>query len=105
WAEKTRLDYRWKLEYHLLPYFGQLHLSEIGVADVERYAAAKLVEKPRPLSPRSVNATITLLGTILEAALDRDLTGRNPARGRGRKVRERAPRRTYLETAEQIASL
>jgi integrase len=105
WAHKTRLDYRWKLEYHLLPRFGHLRLSEIGVADVERYAAAKLIEKPRPLSPRSVNATITLLGMILEAALDRDLIGRNPARGRGRKVRERAPRRTYLETAEQIASL
>ncbi|HEX4435579.1 MAG TPA: tyrosine-type recombinase/integrase [Solirubrobacteraceae bacterium] len=105
WARKTRLDYRWKLEHHLLPYFGQCRLGEIRVADVERYAAAKLVEKPRPLSPRSVNATITLLGMILEAALDRDFIGRNPARGRGRKVRERAPRRTYLETAEQIASL
>ena len=105
WARKTQLDYRWKLEYHLLPYFGQRRLNEISVADVERYAAAKLAERPRPLSPRSVNATITLLGMILEAAVDRELIGRNAARGRGRKVRERAPRRTYLETAEQIAAL
>ncbi len=105
WARKTHLDYRWKLEYHLLPYFGQRRLNEISVADVERYAAAKLAERPRPLSPRSVNATITLLGMILEAAVDRELIGRNAARGRGRKVRERAPRRTYLETAEQIAAL
>ena len=105
WARKTHLDYRWKLEYHLLPYFGQRRLNEISVADVERYAAAKLAERPRPLSPRSVNATITLLGMILEAAVDRELIGRNAARGRGRKVRERAPRRTYLETAGQIAAL
>jgi integrase len=105
WARKTHLDYRWKLEYHLLPYFGQRRLNEISVADVERYAAAKLAERPRPLSPRSVNATITLLGMILEAAVDRELIGRNAARGRGRKVRERAPRRTYLEMAEQIAAL
>jgi Phage integrase, N-terminal SAM-like domain len=73
WAPKTRLDYRWKLEHHLLPHFGEVRLTEIGVADVEQYAATKLAEEPRPLSPRSINATITLLGTILEAALDRDL--------------------------------
>lgn len=41
----------------------------------------------------------------MEAAVDRDLIGRNPARGRGRKVRERPPARTYLETAAQIAAL
>jgi integrase len=105
WAMKTQHDYRWKLEFHLLPFFGERRLNEITVADVESYAAAKLAEKPRPLSPRSINATITLLGMILEAAADRDLIGRNPARGRGRKVRERAPRRTYLETAEQIEAL
>lgn len=75
-----------------------------GVADVEQYAASKLAEG-RPLSARSVNATITLLAQILEAAADRDLIGRNPARGRGRKVRERPPARTYLETAGQTAAL
>jgi integrase len=105
WSPNTNRDYRWKLEHHLLPYFGQRCLNEISVSDVERYAAAKLAEKPRPLSARSINATITLLGMILEAAVDRELIGRNAARGRGRKVRERAPRRTYLETAEQIAAL
>ncbi len=35
--------------------------------------------------------TVTLLGAILESALERELIGRNPARGRGRRVRERAP--------------
>jgi integrase len=33
------------------------------------------------------------------------LIPRNPARGRGRRVRARAPRRSYLETAEQIGAL
>jgi integrase len=104
WRPRTVADYRWKLECHLLPAFGHRRLDELGVADVEQYAASKLAEA-RPLSARSVNATITLLAQILEAAADRDLIGRNPARGRGRKVRERPPIRTYLETAGQIAAL
>jgi integrase len=133
WAAKTVRDYRWKLECHLVPAFGERRLSELTVSEVERYAANKLAEgekirnaaaagKPitekvtdqrgrtferpvQPLSPRSINATITLLAQILDAAVDRDLIGRNVARGRGRKVRERAPRRSYLETAAEIAAL
>lgn len=104
WQPKTTHDYRWKLEAHLIPFLGQHHLDQITVAEVERYAAAKLAE-PRPLSPRSINATISLLAQILEAAVDRDLIGRNTARGRGRKVRERPPTRSYLETAGQIRAL
>lgn len=104
WAPKTVADYRWKLEQHLLPAFETHGLDEITVAEVERYAAEKLAEDD-PLSPRSINATITLLGQILEAAVDRDLIGRNTARGRGRKVREQPPRRTYIENAGQLAAL
>jgi integrase len=102
---KTVADYRWKLEAHLLPFFGDLSLDRITVDEVERYTATKLGERPRPLSPRSINASITLLAQILEAAVDRDLMLRNPARGRGRKIRERPPARSYLETAGQIEAL
>ena len=105
WRPKTIRDYRWKLEAHLIPFFGGLRLDRITVAEVERYIATKLVEQPRPLSPRSINASITLLAQILDAAVDRDLTPRNPARGRGRKIRERPPARSYLETAGQITAL
>jgi hypothetical protein len=42
---------------------------------------------------------------VLESAVERELIPRNPAKGRGRRVRERAPRRTYLETAAQVAAL
>jgi integrase len=105
WRPKTIKDYRWKLEAHLIPFFGELQLDRITVAEVERYVATKLAEQPRPLSPRSINASITLLAQILEAAVDRDLMPRNPARGRGRKIRERPPTRSYLETAGQITAL
>ena len=105
WRPKTIKDYRWKLEAHLIPFFGELQLDRITVAEVEQYIATKLAEQPRPLSPRSINASITLLAQVLEAAVDRDLMPRNPARGRGRKIRERPPARSYLEAAGQITAL
>jgi integrase len=49
--------------------------------------------------------TVTLLGAILESALERELIGRNPARGKRRRVRERAPARSYLESAGQVEAL
>jgi integrase len=101
-APKTREDYRWRLEKHLLKHFGELQLDVITFDAVERYIAAKLA---RGLSPRSVNMTVTLLAAILEGAVERELIARNPARGRNRRVRERAPRRSYLDTAAQIEAL
>lgn len=103
-AENTRLDYRWRLESHLLPFFGGLRLDQITFDQVECYIAGKLAED-KPLSPRSINMTVTLLGMILEGAVERELIARNPAKGRGRGVRERAPRRSYLDTAAQIEAL
>jgi integrase len=49
--------------------------------------------------------TVTLLGAILERAVERDLVARNPAKGKGRRVRERAPTRSYLDAAGQITAL
>ncbi len=103
-AANTRANYRWRLETHLLPFFGGLRLDQITFDQVERYIAGKLAEDD-PLSPRSINMTVTLLGAILEGAVERELIARNPAKGRGRRVRERAPRRSYLETATQIEAL
>jgi integrase len=69
-----------------------------------RYIAAKLAEDD-PLSARSINMTVVLLGAILEGAVERELISRNPAKGRGRRVRERTPRRSYLDTAAQVQAL
>jgi integrase len=132
-AAKTRTDYRWRLECHLLPYFGEMPLDAITFDTVERYIAAKLTEgeriraaaaadspivqhftdsigrerkrKAQPLSPRAINMTLILFAAILEGAVERGLIVRNPAKGRRRRVIEHAPRRSYLETAEQIKAL
>ena len=103
-ASETRANYRWRLERHLLPFFAAMRLDEITFDLVERYIATKLAED-EPLSACSINMTVTLLGAILEGAVERDLIRRNPARGRGRRVRERTPQRSYLETAAQIEAL
>jgi integrase len=103
-AASTRENYRWRLERHLLPHFGAQQFDAITYGTVEDYIATKLRET-RPLSARSINMTVTLLAAVLEGAVERDLIPRNPARGRGRRVRERAPQRTYLDSAWQVAAL
>jgi integrase len=132
-AKNTRPDYRWRLEKHLIDYFGAMPVDAITIDTVEKYIAAKLDDNERirqaaakgepitekftdkrgrpltrrvqPLSPRSINMTVTLLGSILEGALERELIRRNPARGRRRRVRERKPERSYLESSTQIGAL
>jgi integrase len=111
----TQADYRWRLQVHLIPYFGPLALDAITFDTVEKYIAAKLaglifengveVGKGDPLSARSINMHVTLLGAIMERALERGLISRNPAKGKGRRVRERAPTRSYLDAAGQITAL
>jgi integrase len=103
-AASTRVDYRWRLEKHLLPFFADRRLSRISFDLVEQYITAKLAET-EPLSARSINMTLTLMAAILEGAVERELIARNPAKGKSRRVREHEPRRSYLDTAEQMAAL
>lgn len=102
-SENTLLDYTWQLSKHLLPFFAGHRLSEITIAEVDRYRQAKVREGE--ISASSVNKTITRLAQILEVAVERELIGRNPARGKRRRLRERRPERTWLDRAEQITAL
>jgi integrase len=47
WSENTRLDYQWQLSHHLLPFFKNHCLSQITIAEVDRYRAAKVAESAR----------------------------------------------------------
>jgi integrase len=122
---RTRTDYKWRLEAHLLPFFGEYQVDRISIADVDRYKAAKLAEadelrrrieagekvrhehgqRRRPCSPATINKTLDLLSSIMEVAEERELVARNPARGRRRRVNVSKPRRSYLDTAAQIGML
>ncbi len=104
WRPNTRLDYRWQVEMHLLPFFKAHRLSQITIAEVDRYRAAKLAEE-RPLSATSINKTITRLGQILETAVEYGYIERNPARGKRRRVKATKPAPVWLDRAEQITAL
>ena len=103
WRESTRLDYRWQLELHLLPFFARHRLSEITVEEVDRFRAEKVREGR--LSPTSINKLLTRLAQVLELAVEYELIARNSARGGRRRLRAPAPRRTFLDRADQIESL
>jgi len=114
-AASTQADYWWRLTVHLAPYFNGVRLDEITFDVVERYVAGKLagvvyeegreVGKDTPLSARSINMTVMLLGAILERAQERRLIDYNAAKGRGRRVRERRPDRGHLDSAVHIRAL
>jgi integrase len=123
--DRTRVDYRWRLSSHLLPYFASMQLSAITVEEVDRYRQAKVRERtaleetraqelakpeadreqlPRPMSNGSINKTIRLLAAILEQAVEYGYLDRNSAQGRKRLLRESKPQRSYLQP-DQVAAL
>src|SRR5262249_28115042 len=101
----TVQDYDWALSCHLLHFFARHRLSEITVAEVDRYRAAKVREGR--LNPTSINKTLTRLGQILDVADERGLIARNPMtiNKRRRKLRAPGPRRTYIDEAVHIDAL
>jgi integrase len=102
-------DYRWALTRHLLPFFKYHRLSQITIAEVDRYRTDKVREREhgrakRSLGNRSINATIALLAHVLETALEYGHIQFNPARGRRRRLKAAQPTRTWLEP-EQVKPL
>ncbi|MGO8907071.1 MAG: tyrosine-type recombinase/integrase, partial [Solirubrobacteraceae bacterium] len=103
WRESTRLDYEWQLSHHLLKFFRRHRLSQITIAEVDRYRALKV--KQGKLSATSINKTITRLAQILEVAVEYGMIERNPARGKRRRLKASKPAPVWLDSAEQIAAL
>ena len=96
WSENTMKDYRWQLD-HLLPFFHAHKLSEISVAEVDRFTQAKLREGR--LGPASINKALTRLGQILERAVEYEIIARNPVRIGKRKLKVPRYERDYLDNA------
>ena len=99
----TLLDYEWQLTRHLLPYFAQHLLSEITIAEVDRYRQLKV--RGGAINATSINKTIQRLAQILDVAVERELIDRNPARGKRRRLKQRKPVRTTLDRAERMEAL
>lgn len=108
-SPRTVEDYQWALTHHLLPFFKDHHLTQITIAEVDRYKHTKVRHRERTrtertLSNRSINATLALLAQVLELAVEYEHIQFNPARGRRRRLKAAQPKRTWLEP-EQIKPL
>jgi integrase len=117
--ESTAEVYRWHLSDHLLPFFMHHRLSDITVAEVDRYRQHKVRERDllrarrdageatstRPLSNETINKTIVRLGQVLDLAVEYGHLPANPARGKRRKLKVSTPQRSYLDTSGQIEAL
>jgi integrase len=102
-------DYKGTLTGHLLPFFGEHHLSQITTSEIDRYKSAKVRARElgtheRPLANSSINETLNLLAQVLEVAVEYGHIQVNPARGRRRRLKAPPPKRTWLEP-EQIKPL
>ena len=97
--------YRNELVHHLLPFFAKHRLSQISVAEVDRYREHKLNQGK--IAAGYINATITRLGAILDVADERGLVTRNPVRvnPRNRKLKVKRAARAYLDRPDQIEAL
>jgi len=121
----TRIAYGNELSLHLLPFFARHRLSQITVQEVDRYRQAQLQESEtrraaiaagrplrdpdgrvlRPFGASMINKTITRLGQILEDAVEYELIGRNPAKGKRRRLKAPKNTRTHLDRVDHILAL
>jgi len=108
-APRTIEDYEWTLTHHLLPFFKDHRLTQITIAEVDRYRTTKVRERERAsdkrgLSNRTINGTLNMLAQLLEVAVEYGHIPFNPARGRRRRLKAAQPKRTWLEP-EQVKPL
>jgi len=66
---------RKKVEKRILPTFGDIALGELDPSTIGAWKATMVAER---LSPQTVNTYLSLLGTILNAAVDDDYLARSP---------------------------
>jgi Phage integrase SAM-like domain len=66
---------RKKVEKRILPTFGDIPLIDLDASTIGAWKSAMLAEQ---LSPQTVNTYLSLLGTILNAAVDDDYLARSP---------------------------
>jgi hypothetical protein len=92
-------------------------LTDITIAEVDRYRAAKVRERDRlirarergddipnrPLSNSTINRTIQLLAQILDLAVEYGHIPANPARGKRRKLKASRSQRAYVDSARHIS--
>jgi len=84
----TLSDYRSVLKAHLLPAFGEMRLEDVSAPRIEAWRATLGADAARPLSNRTRNKALTILGGVMERARKVHGLASNPARD-VEKLRER----------------
>jgi integrase len=102
---RSAQDYKWALTNHLLPFFGNHRLSQITIAEIDRYKSVKVRARElgtykRPLANRSINETLNLMAQVLGVAVEYGHIPSNPASGRRRRLKAIPPTRTSLEPGQ-----
>jgi integrase len=94
-----------RIEKRILPAFGNLRFVDLDAELIGDWKAKMIAEE---LAPHTINAYLSLLSTILNAAVDSDYLPRSPMRrksqaGRAEAVKkEREPRREVWLTKDQL---
>jgi integrase len=100
----TLVDYR-SVVRGLLPEFGELRLDQITPERIEAWRASLGADRERPLSNRTRNKSLTILGGILERARKVHRLPSNPARD-VEKLRERYDATRFkFYSPEEVAAL
>ncbi len=107
WFERRKLEglrprtlehLEWVLSHHLLPHLHALKLSELTPQIIDQYTAAKV--KEGRLANATINKSVSVLGSILELAVEYGYIASNPAVGRRRKLPVTKKARPFLEPAQ-----
>lgn len=69
-------DDQYRLNAHMVPYFGETTLDDITSLSVEKYKAKRMEDK---VSKSTVNRELTILKKMFNLAIDWGITDRNPA--------------------------
>jgi integrase len=100
----TLVDYR-SVVRRLLPEFGELRLDQITPERIEAWRSGLGADRDRPLSNRTRNKSLTILGGILERARKVHRLPTNPARD-VEKLRERWDATRFdFYSPEEVAAL
>lgn len=119
-SASTYGDYKWRLNLHLLPFFGSYRLDEIDREMCLAFKAHKLRESQElreaiqagavirdhrgrrrvPIGPASLKKFITALVSVLDEAVEDGHIVTNPARSRRMRVHVPKPKRSFLEIDE-----
>jgi integrase len=96
----TARNYRHMIRRHLIPFFGQVRLPEIGSADVQIF----LAEKSKRYSPKTLLSLRNLLSKIFGTAQKWGYLQANPAQGT-QVPAQVATRERLTRTPEQVRAL